>query len=555
MMLASDLRVGMRTPEQSVSPPLTRPARDGINLSGYLRDESGWGAAGRGYAKALQHLGMPLALNDFSALTNNRSEERAGFDLQHSNPYDINLVCVDPSQHFAFLSEAGTAYFKGHYNIGGWAWELPRFPANWFNRFGFYDEIWVTTSFVANALAPVAPVPVVRIPPVLVPARLGSRDRGRALIRAHPDEFIFLFIFDFHSHMERKNPLAVVDAFRCAFSPQDSVRLVVKCVNGASDPQGFGELRERARGSTISVFEGYWSGEAVRDLAAGCDAFVSLHRSEGTGLTISDAMALGKPVIATGWSGNMDFMNIGNSFPVKYELVEIENGVGPYREGEIWAEPSVEHAAQLMRHVFENREDAAKRGEAARRDILAYFSAASIAARIQERLKAVAVHRDLAAFRHATWSAFLNYENLATQIRDTVRRVLPQKSTVAVVSKGDDRLLQLDKRRAWHFPQTLAGDYAGYHPADSAAAIRHLEELRSRGARYLLFPASAFWWLDHYAGFKRHLEGAYRCVWRGKDCIIYCLDRAETRGRNRIPLARPAAPSDSRTNRPARLTL
>src|SRR5262249_31725840 len=160
---------------------------------------------------------------------------------------------------------------------------------------------------------------------------------GRRRLGVGADELLYLFVFDFHSHMMRKNPLATIEAFQAAFRPTDAARLVVKCVNGDSDPRGLGALRERAQGWPISIHEGSWAGEAVRDLMAACDVYISLHRSEGTGLTITDAMALGKPVIATGWSGNMDFMSVANSYPVQYELVEIEETVGPYLAGETWA--------------------------------------------------------------------------------------------------------------------------------------------------------------------------------------------------------------------------
>src|SRR5262249_33966906 len=201
--------------------------------------------------------------------------------------------------------------------------------------------------------APVAPIPVVRIPPVLTMGTAGSREEGRRRLGVSSDEFVFLFVFDFHSHFARKNPLAVIEAFRAVFTPSDLVRLVIKCVNGSSDPSDLTAMRALALGHRIFIHDGYWPAEELRDLMAACDAYVSLHRSEGTGMTISEAMALGKPVIATGWSGNMDFMNVTNSFPVRYELVELSENIGPYQAGETWAEPSIEHAAELMRLVFE----------------------------------------------------------------------------------------------------------------------------------------------------------------------------------------------------------
>src|SRR5213075_2525779 len=114
---------------------------------------------------------------------------------------------------------------------------------------------------------------------------------------------------------------------------------------------GFHTLVARASGAQIDIHSGYVSTDELRGLISSCDAYVSLHRSEGIGLTIADAMGLGKPVIATGWSGNTDFMDVSNAFPVGYRLVELEENVGPYQAGEVWAEPSVEHAADLMRFV------------------------------------------------------------------------------------------------------------------------------------------------------------------------------------------------------------
>jgi len=117
------------------------------------------------------------------------------------------------------------------------------------------------------------------------------------------------------------------------------------------------------------------------------------------------------------------------------------------------------------------------------------------------------------------------YRQLAEEICEVVRACLPPSAVVLVVSKGDDALLQLDGRKGWHFPQTDDGVYAGYHPADSAAAIAHLEELRHRGAQFLLFPHSALWWLEHYGDFQRYLEHHYRVVFRDDQrCVIFRLD-------------------------------
>jgi glycosyltransferase involved in cell wall biosynthesis len=519
--------------EKGKTPPDTGAAASGlggINVTGYLRDESGWGEAARGYVRALRSLGVPVALNDLSGLSSNRSEDRTLTTFDPDHPYDVNLVCVDAAQHFAVMTHVGADLFEGRYNIGAWAWELPRFPEKWYDRFAYYDEIWVTTAFIANTLAPVSPIPVVRIPPVLTSATRASRDDGRRRLGASSEEFVYLFVFDFHSHMERKNPLALIDAFKMAFRPSESVRLVIKCVNAESDPEGFATLNARAQRHPIEIHAGYWPAQDLRDLMAACDCYVSLHRSEGTGLTITDAMALGKPVIATSWSGNMDFMDVSNSFPVRYELVELPRNVGPYRAGEVWADPSVEHAADLMRHVFENREEARARGQAAKREIEANYSEEGVADLIHHRLEVIASRHRFPAFKREIRAFYSGYQQLVRRIREVVRTALPAEATVIVVSKGDNELLKLDDKRAWHFPQNEEGVYAGYHPTDSAEAIAHLEELRAKGGEFLLFPGTAFWWLEQYSEFGQHLDDRYRRVWDDELCIIYSMSEPRPSG-------------------------
>jgi glycosyltransferase involved in cell wall biosynthesis len=497
----------------------------GLNVCGYFRDESGWGAAGRSYVRALRALGAPIALRDISGMSTNRSQDHTLAGFGPNQPYPLNLICVDPTQHFAALSEVGAAYFQGHYNIGAWAWELPRFPAKWLDRLAFYDEIWVMSSFVADALAPLSPVPVVRIPPVLALSEKGSREAGRRLLGLQPDEFVFLFVFDFHSHLARKNPLALIDAFKLAFAPTDRVRLVIKCVNGESDPEGFAALATRAAGYPVLVYDGYWTANQVRDLYAASDAYVSLHRSEGLGLTIAEAMAHGKPVIATGWSGNMDLMTVSNSYPVRHRLVEIESSVGPYRAGEVWAEPSVEHAAELLRYISSHLTEAQERGETAQQEIETNFSEDRIAALIRQRLEAIAIRRNWGDLQGKAWAAFFDYQRLASRLREVVGKCIPPGATVLVVSKGDDELLQLDGRMGRHFPQTENGLYLGYHPADSYAAIQQLENLRAEGSRYMLIPNVSFWWLEYYKDFREYLDECYRRIWSDDSCIIYDLDR------------------------------
>jgi hypothetical protein len=121
----------------------------------------------------------------------------------------------------------------------------------------------------------------------------------------------------------------------------------------------------------------------------------------------------------------------------------------------------------------------------------------------------------------------LVYQYVLGRIRDVVFKLLPPTAIVGVISKGDDELLSLGGRSAWHFPQTDEGIYAGDYPADSAAAVDHLETLRSRGAQYFLIPCTAFWWIEHYSGFRQHLDSSYRRIWDDEHCILYQLAESQ----------------------------
>jgi hypothetical protein len=495
---------------------------DGINVCGFLRDESGWGGAVRGYVRALRRLGVPVALHDVSDSSSNRSNDTSLGAIDDASPYGINLVCVDPSRQVAAIGDEGARFLEGRYNIGAWAWELPSIPSRWYDRFAFYDEIWATTSFVVDAFATISPIPVVRIPPVLEPVELGSRERGRTLLGAG-DDFVFLFTFDFHSHVERKNPLGVVSAFRGAFDACESVRLVLKSVNGESDPAGRAELSAAADGRQVQLRDGYWTAQEMRDLMAGCDAYVSLHRSEGTGLTITDAMAHGKPTIATDWSGNTDFMTAANSLPVRYELTTLTESVGPYERGGTWAEPSLDHAAELMRKVFDHRDLAEQLGARAQHDIRLRFSEEAVATQIEQRLRAIAGREALPSLRRELRRFHGAYSALTAAIRRSVESLTPPGSRILVVSRGDARLVVFSDRLGSHFPQEKNGAYAGYHPPDSDWALAHLQELQEGGAEYLLFPGTAHWWFNYYAGLRRELDEMYELVSDNEHCVLYRL--------------------------------
>jgi hypothetical protein len=234
-------------------------------------------------------------------------------------------------------------------------------------------------------------------------------------------------------------------------------------------------------------------------------------------------MAHGKPVIATAWSGNMDFMTVSNSFPVQFGFVEVEENVGPYQAGQRWVEPSIEHAAERMREVFEHREQAVNVGLRAKEDIDTEFSESQVGRLIRERLQAINLRQQMTVFQRREKESFSRYLLLVGRLRAAISAAIPRSATVAVISKGDTGLLQLDCEKAWHFPRREDGAYTGYHPASSAAAIEHLEAQRALGVGFLIIPESALWWLEHYREFADHLATRYQKVVHDEACLVFDL--------------------------------
>jgi glycosyltransferase involved in cell wall biosynthesis len=211
-----------------------------------------------------------------------------------------------------------------------------------------------------------------------------------------PDRFVFLSIFDMRSVFERKNPLAIIAAFIRAFRPEDNCELVIKINHAEAAPSKIELLRAAAAGKPIRVLCDTFPHSDVVALMEASDCIVSLHRAEGFGFVMAEAMLLGKPVIATGYSGNVDFTLPSNSFLVGYTLCPVGPGCEPYDPEALWADPSQEDAVAQMQLVYRNEALRRERSAAGRRFIQQHYSAEAIGARYRERCDWIADRYGLA---------------------------------------------------------------------------------------------------------------------------------------------------------------
>ncbi len=366
-------------------------SRSGVNIYGYVYAESGVGEHTRLLVAAVREAGIDYAVVPF---TDTLSRQQCRFDdLGHGEPvFDVNIIGVNADVFPEAVDHFGAGILTDRYTVGLWAWEIERFPA-WMARSAqLVDEVWANSSYSAQSMQQAICRPVLPFPLPIKTLRPPSLSRAELGL---PDGFLFLFCFDFDSVFHRKNPEAVIKAFTTAFRPGEGPSLFIKSVNGERQPELLARLSAAAGDRCdIHLVDSYWQDDEVQALMGLCDAYVSLHRSEGFGLTMAEAMALGKPVIATAYSGNLDYMTETNSYPVPYVPVTIGPGADPYPEHAHWAEPDIAAAAESLRRVWQHPAEVQTRTRQAQQDIKRLHSPRARSVFVRERLAIIFAELD-----------------------------------------------------------------------------------------------------------------------------------------------------------------
>ncbi|BBK43970.1 glycosyl transferase [Allostella vacuolata] len=351
-------------------------APPGMTIYSHFSTPTGLAVAARGTASAAAAAGIPVQLAEFRpGMTDPPTQP---ITVLHTNP-DIVLHLIRKGLFSADRLR------EGRFTIGCWAFDgLDILPEGWAEAIPLVDEVWAPSTFSASAGAPLLPVPVVPMPLCVAPV---AGPHGRADFGIEESAFVFLFVFDANGTIVRKNPQGVIQAFVQAFPvPEGRIRLVLK--TRAFPEDAFLHLqRQLAVRPDIRFVNETWSDPRTKALIAACDCYISLHRAEGFGLTMAEAMYFGKPVIATGYSGNLDFTLPENSHLVPYRWMRLEQQAGALRAGMRMAEPDVDAAARLMRRVVERPAESRALGARAAAFIRDQFSAQAVGARIRARVE------------------------------------------------------------------------------------------------------------------------------------------------------------------------
>lgn len=335
---------------------MDKKMHDDVCLVGHPYAPIGMGEHVRATFRSLRKVAAQPKLYDIYKLQQPSPAELAEFDGScQSSPARINVFHINGNEVEQVWNHINYHKPWTGYNVIYPLWELPRYPSVWAEQLNRFDEIWAPSRFIFDGLKKACEKPIFHMPLSCEIAVNGFF--GRRYFGIPEADYAFLFFYDLRSYTSRKNPQGVIQAFRqlLANRPYSKAHLVIK-VNGVdTNPAAFNELQEQMGDlhSNVTLMHREMSSDEVKNLVRSCDCFISLHRSEGFGFGIAEAMALGKPAIATAYSGNMDFMTQDVALCVDYKLIPVESGEYPHHEDQVWADPDYGQAAAFMMRLVD----------------------------------------------------------------------------------------------------------------------------------------------------------------------------------------------------------
>ena len=368
--------------------PDPKPDADGpIIIAGFLTAATGLGASARLSYEALHASGQPVMGIDLSAAFRQGSGDIA-FPFRDGSRHDGSgtlLLHVNAPFVPLALWHIGRHVVRNKLIVGVWAWELPDVPPEWRAGVPLVHRVVVPSIFPGDAIRAIAPQTEIDVLPYPVAAGM---ERNAAPPEPAQNPFTVLVVFNMASGFERKNPLAAIEAFNQAFGADPTARLIIKMLNAASNVVGADRLRRlAASNASIVIDERRLSPAEMSVMYAQAHVVLSLHRSEGFGLVIAEGMLAGRPVIATDWSGSIDFIGPETGMPVPYRLVAAIDPDGEYhRPNSVWADADTAEAAKGLRALRDDAELRRRLGEAARCQALEHFAPERYASALLKRV-------------------------------------------------------------------------------------------------------------------------------------------------------------------------
>lgn len=357
----------------------------GINFFGPIYTEDGIGEASRLTLKAFQNAGINVAINPISRPV--AREKHIETNQNFKTPYKINYFHFSARWVEYYLELIGKEKLNNKYNICYWVTEMKDYPDEWAKHHHYFNEIWTASSFCFDSISMKVFCPVILIPHPIIKHEI---NKIKLINYIDNSKFNFLVMANMYSDIERKNVLQTLDVFQKAFPSKEDVSLVIKISNGHIDPEYMKKIKKfTVNDKRMILIDDFLTREEIVNLFQSVNAYVSLHRAEGFGLTLGEAMCYEVPVIATAYSGNMDFCNCFNSYLVDYELVKVGKDHLRYKSNDIWAQPKYESAIEMFKKVYNEPQDVLKKTKRAKEFIEANFSINVISNKILKRINII----------------------------------------------------------------------------------------------------------------------------------------------------------------------